>query len=327
VRAAIASLLFIASAAPRQAEATYSILAADLERGVFGGAVASCVPLDVVTLVYGATPGDSRLRGAVITQSVLLPGENDVALAALADGASATEALAGLLDPAFDPDFELRQLAVVDAAGSLAVFTGADNYAFAAHRRFEVDGLVASVQGNFLTGPEVLEAAEQAFGAAAYCGVAERLLRALEAAGADGRGDARCTPDGGPALAATLSLDPPEGAPLRLGVEVAPGEDPAALLRMQLDAQVPDACTPEEGGGGAGGRSPGESTPTARGDSGCALCRPDRALRGSTGALLVSLASALARRASRGRRRHGGSVLAVAATAADGHGISRETRR
>lgn len=292
MRAAIASLLLVASAAPQRAEATYSILAADPERGVFGGAVASCVPLDVVTLVYGATAGDSRHRGAVITQSVLLPEENADALAALAGGASATEVLAGLLDPAFDPERELRQLALVDAAGDLAVFTGADNYAFAAHRTFEVDGLVASAQGNFLTGPEVLEAAEQAFGAAASCGVAERLLRALEAAGADGRGDARCTVDGGPALAATLSLDPPEGAPLRLSVEVAPGEDPAMLLRMQLDAQAPDACTPPpaEGGGGAGGGSPGESAPQGPHDSGCALRAPPRG-RGA-GVLLIALALA-----------------------------------
>jgi uncharacterized Ntn-hydrolase superfamily protein len=297
VRAAIASLLLLASAAPQRAEATYSILAADPERGVFGAAVASCVPLEVVTLVYGATPSDAQKRGAVITQSVLLPGANEQAIAALAEGTSADDVLAALIDPAFDAEFELRQLAVVDAAGDLAVFTGADNYAFAAHRTFEVDGLVASAQGNFLTGPEVLEAAEQAFGAAAYCGVAERLLRALAAAGAEGRGDARCTPDGGPALAATLSLDPPGEAPLRLSVEVAPGEDPAMLLRMQLDAQAPDACTPppEQGGGGAGGGSPGEPTPTGLGDSGCTHAPLGPRRWGSvTPVALLALALALA---------------------------------
>jgi uncharacterized Ntn-hydrolase superfamily protein len=281
-------------------------LAADPGRGVFGGAVASCVPLDVVTLVYGATPGDSRHRGAVITQSVLLPGENDDALAMLASGKSASEVLATLLEPAFDPDFELRQVAVVDDVGSLAVFTGADNNAFAAHRRFEVDGLVASAQGNFLTGPEVLEAAEQAFGAASNCGVAERLLRALEAAGAEGRGDGRCTPDGGPALAATLSLDPPEGAPLRLAASVAPGEDPAAVLRAMLEEQAPDACEPPPDAVGGAGGGGGEGAAPEVDDDASDGCGVAARAPGSRGASHEALLAALALAGRRGRGRHRG---------------------
>ena len=294
----VLATLLITLAAPLPAEATYSILAVDPERGVFGGAVASCVPLDVVTLVYGATPTDARQRGAVLTQSVLLPGANEQAAAALAEGASAEDVLAALIDPAFDAEFELRQLAVVDANGGLAAFTGTGTYAFAAHRTFEVDGLVASAQGNFLTGPEVLEAAEQAFGAASNCGIAERLLRALEAAGAEGRGDGRCTPDGGPALAATLSLDPPEGAPLRLAASVAPGEDPAAVLRAMLEEQAPDACEPPPdavGGAGGGGGEGGAPEAQEAAGPGCAVAPrvPGGAPRASQ---LLGLGLALAAR-------------------------------
>jgi uncharacterized Ntn-hydrolase superfamily protein len=305
LKSALATLL-ITLAAPLPAEATYSILAVDPERGVFGGAVASCVPLDVVTLVYGATPTDARQRGAVLTQSVLLPGANEQAAAALAEGASAEDVLAALIDPAFDAEFELRQLAVVDANGGLAAFTGTGTYAFAAHRTFEVDGLVASAQGNFLTGPEVLEAAEQAFGAASNCGIAERLLRALEAAGAEGRGDGRCTPDGGPALAATLSLDPPEGAPLRLAASVAPGEDPAAVLRAMLEEQAPDACEPPpDAVGGAGGGGGEGAAPEVDDDAGDGCGVAARA-PGSRGASHEALLAALALAGRRGRGRHRG---------------------
>jgi hypothetical protein len=119
----------------------------------------------------------------------------------------------------------------------------------------------------------VLEAAEQAFGAASNCGVAERLLRALEAAGAEGRGDVRCTRDGGPALAATLSLDPREGTPLRLAVEVPPGEDPAALLRVMLEERARDACEPPVAVGGAGGGGGEGGAPEAQeaAGPGCAV--------------------------------------------------------
>ncbi len=222
---------------------TYSILAVDTTTGTTGAAVASCVPLDVLERVYGAAPG----YGAIVTQSYLLDGARDDGLAWLEAGASPAEVLASLTDPAYDPDAALRQYSVLDLDGGAARLTGNEALAYAADRGGEVDGIVFAIQGNRLTGDEVLNEAQAAFITADGCDLAERLFAALEAGGSGGLGDARCTPHGTPAKSAILRIDPvgaPAGSQLALAVEAAgdpPVEDPLALLEAEARklARVP----------------------------------------------------------------------------------------
>lgn len=269
-----AAALVVVAALPLEARATYSILAYDRSSGTFGGAVASCVPLETVELVYGATAPDASVRGAVITQSYLLDGANDDAVDALTSGTSASAVLGALTDPAYDPSFALRQYAVVDASGAVEAFTGDDAMSVAAHLTFEVGPFVGSVQGNILTDEDVVRLARDAFEGAEDCGLGERLMRALEAGGQGQHGDARCIAFGKPALSATLSIDAPDVLPLRLGVATSEddGQNPVALLRASVDATHADACEPPEpppGEGGGGGGSDDDDEPDAEPHAGC----------------------------------------------------------
>lgn len=158
---------------------TFSIVAADPETGELGVAVASKF-LAVGAVVPWARAG----AGAVATQSYANTSYGPRGLELMAAGLSAEQALARLL--ADDPDRALRQVGVVDARGGAATFTGEGCHAWAGGRT----GRGYAVQGNILTGPEVVDAMAAAFEQARGT-LAERLLAALaagDAAGGDRRG-------------------------------------------------------------------------------------------------------------------------------------------
>src|SRR3712207_5738256 len=98
---------------------TYSIVARDALTGELGVAVQSHW-FSVGSVVSWARAG----VGAVATQSIAEPAYGPLALHALAQGTPAPEALAGLLSA--DEQAPYRQVAVVDAAGTIAVHTGSD---------------------------------------------------------------------------------------------------------------------------------------------------------------------------------------------------------
>jgi uncharacterized Ntn-hydrolase superfamily protein len=88
-----------------------------------------------------------------------------------------------------DPGRDHRQFHLVDAQGSTAAWTGSRSAGWAGHRCFE--GF--SVAGNYLAGPQPLEAMAQAYHRSLEKGLpfVERLMRGLEAceqAGGDHRG-------------------------------------------------------------------------------------------------------------------------------------------
>ncbi len=267
----------VATLAPHTAKATYSIIAYDRTSGTFGGAVASCVPLDTVELVYAATPADATTRGALVTQSYLLDGAGADALDGLSTGMTAGEVLGALVDPAYDSAFALRQYAVVDESGSVAAFSGEQALPLAAHQTFEIGPYVGSVQGNVLTDAEVILLATSAFASAEHCGLGERLLRALEAAGEPPHGDSRCLVHNKRALSATLGIDPPTGPPLRLGMNTQENdiENPVGMLRAAFDAMGVDSCGPPEppanGAGGSSGGGVDDETEQAM--DGCSVTR------------------------------------------------------
>lgn len=158
--------------------ATYSIVARDPETGQIGVAVQSHW-FSVGTVVSWAESG----AGAVATQALADPAYGPRGLELMGSGHGASEALEALLDG--DEESEGRQVAFVDARGSVAVHTGSSCMAEAGH----VTGDQFSVQANMMDRNTVWEAMAHAY-TSAQGDLAERLLQALEAAEQEG-GDIR----------------------------------------------------------------------------------------------------------------------------------------
>lgn len=160
---------------------TFSIVARSVDGESWGVAVAS-----KFLAVGSGVPAAAAGVGAIATQAAANVGFKRSGLALLADGASATEALERLL--ADDDGREERQLGIVDALGRAASFTGSGCLDWAGGVAREGYAL----QGNILTGPEVVQAMEAAWlASAADAPLGHRLLAALtagDAAGGDARG-------------------------------------------------------------------------------------------------------------------------------------------
>jgi uncharacterized Ntn-hydrolase superfamily protein len=303
------ALAVVVALVPHQATATYSIVAADRDAGTVGGAVASCVPLEVLERVYGAAPG----KGALVTQSYLFDPAHSAGLARLNEGAPPADVIASLTDPAFDPDFARRQYAVVDLGGRVATFTGTQALAYAGDATFERAPFVGSVQGNILTGPEVVESARVAFLSDAGCDLAARLVRALEAGGAEGRGDGRCVATGTPAKSAIVEVDDPSGPVLRIAVE-SPGdppvESPLALVRRDFDVwREAHACTSGVADGAASGSSGSSTADADAGAQGCAVAAASATRPGLGGACGLAWALLTLRRGKRKARSPRGAAI------------------
>ena len=160
---------------------TYSIVARDPETGRIGIAVQSHY-LGVGPVVPWLEAG----VGGVATQARANTSFGPIGLELLRAGRSAEEVVAALV--ASDDQAEHRQLGVVDARGGAAAHTGSETIPAAGH-------LVRSgftVQGNLLERDTCWPAMAAAYEAALRDGhpLVERLLRALEAAEAEG-GDVR----------------------------------------------------------------------------------------------------------------------------------------
>ena len=159
---------------------TFSIVARCEQTGELGVAVASAVPA-----VGSICPFLRPKIGAVTTQSWVNPYLALTILDALAAGADARSALSAAL--AEDPEADLRQLGVIDAVGGAASWTGSGCTSW--HGALE--GPNFAVQGNMLTGQEVLSAMGESFRATGDAPLEERLMQCLEAAqraGGDKRG-------------------------------------------------------------------------------------------------------------------------------------------
>jgi uncharacterized Ntn-hydrolase superfamily protein len=129
---------------------TFSIVARD--GTAWGVAVAS-----KFLAVGAAVPAARSGVGAIATQSYANLAYRPVGLAHLEAGATAQQALDGLT--AADELREQRQAGIVDAGGRSATFTGSGCHAWAGG----VAGEGYAIQGNILTGPEVVAAMEEAW--------------------------------------------------------------------------------------------------------------------------------------------------------------------
>ena len=157
---------------------TYSIVARDKKTGEFGVAVQSHY-----FQVSPAVPWALAGVGAVATQSHVNLSYGPLGLELLQAGYTAEQALAALT--AGDPRAEVRQCAIVDAAGNVAAHTGAKCIPAAGHKLG--DGF--SCQANLMEKDTVWDAMAEAF-TTTDAPLAERMMAALEAAEAQG-GDIR----------------------------------------------------------------------------------------------------------------------------------------
>lgn len=158
---------------------TYSIVARDSATGDMGVAVQSHW-FSVGTSVSWAEAG----IGAVATQSFTNKSFGIRGLNLLRNGLSAQQAMDSLLST--DEGRDVRQVAIIDKAGNVAVHTGKNCIDYAGH----LMGKNYSVQANMMLTAKVPQAMAAAFEKSSGKPLAERMLLALEAAQAAG-GDIR----------------------------------------------------------------------------------------------------------------------------------------
>lgn len=169
---------------PRRPVATYSIVARDAATGEMGVAVQSHW-FSVGAVVPWAEAG----VGAVATQSLVDVRYGPLGLSLMRGGRAAADALRALIET--DDGAAVRQVAMVDAQGRIAVHTGDRCIAHAGHAVGTMpDGTVFSCQANLMRNDTVPAAMRAAFEGATGP-LAERLVAALAAAehaGGDVRG-------------------------------------------------------------------------------------------------------------------------------------------
>jgi uncharacterized Ntn-hydrolase superfamily protein len=204
---------------------TFSIVAKCARTGQFGIGAATAVPA-VGKLLTHARP---RI-GAVATQAKLNPYIGIDGLRYLDEGGSAAEVRDRLA--AEDPRREERQFAVMDRTGATAVFTGRDCIPWAG----ALERPLLSIQGNRIAGPQVLEAAAEAFAADPDASLADRLMAGLEAGDAEG-GDVKGE------VSATIYVMDTEEYPL-WDIRVDENADPIAELK-RLHAIFSEQLLPE----------------------------------------------------------------------------------
>jgi uncharacterized Ntn-hydrolase superfamily protein len=160
---------------------TFSIVARSSDGQSWGVAVASKF-LAVGSVVPAAVAG----VGAIATQSEGNVAYKGLALAHMDEGATASVALQRLIEE--DPGRDDRQVGIVDVDGGSATYTGVSCSDWAGG----FNDQDVAIQGNILTGPEVLEAMKTAWETSAdEPDFARRLLGVLVAgdqAGGDKRG-------------------------------------------------------------------------------------------------------------------------------------------
>ncbi len=218
---------------------TFSIVAR--EGSSYGVAVASKF------LAVGAVVPAARIGvGAVATQALARVGYLEELLTGLAAGQTAEAALAAATRT--DPGSGERQVGVV-GSGSAATFTGDECLPWCGGRARDDGDSAYAIQGNILTGPEVVDAMEQAWLESAGATFAQRLLAALTAGDAAG-GDSR-----GRQSAAVYAVEPGAGydscgvlADLRVDDHADPvGEVGRLLAEWELYFGRPEGLQPLDG--------------------------------------------------------------------------------
>ncbi|HYG61310.1 MAG TPA: DUF1028 domain-containing protein [Thermoanaerobaculia bacterium] len=224
----------LALASPREAAATWSIVAVDPETRQVGSAGASCTPF--VAGIVAVAPG----KGVIVAQAMSNAEARLHGVGMLAKGASPAQVIAAVANKEFDSDWQEQQygVAALGFEDASAAFTGAGTYDV----KGDLQGYGVSVQGNILTNKEVIERALAAFLAppakpATSRSLAERLLSALEA-GAEAGGDKRCgkqTAMSSYVVVAKPDDDPVHPSTLVIVREDEGGANPVRVLRERYE--------------------------------------------------------------------------------------------
>lgn len=221
---------------------TFSIVARSPDGTHLGVAVAS-----KFVAVGAVVPAAASGVGALATQAWANLAYRPDGMALLRAGQSAEDTIQALVSA--DEGRDERQAGVVDATGRSATYTGSGCMPWAGGRT----GEGYAVQGNILTGPEVVEAVEATWLSAANVGTfAERLVAALLAgdrAGGDSRGRQSAavfvvTPEGGYGGGSDVLVD------LRVDDHVDPVPELQRILAihaMLFGATPLEECLPLEG--------------------------------------------------------------------------------
>ena len=192
-----ASTLALLLAINAQAFATWSVIAVDRKTGQVVIASATCVPQQA----FAGFPA----KGLKDVQAIILPGRGVAAAQANVDRSRHLQQLIAKemnrgTDPARiiemlkadDQYHPSRQYGIVDLKGRGAGYSGASNGKQSLDRQGKVPGteIYFSIQGNILSGDDVVEEAVKAFSKSKGT-LADRVMAAMEAADARG-GDRRC---------------------------------------------------------------------------------------------------------------------------------------
>jgi len=222
-------------------QTTYSIVAVDIKTGEVGSAGASCVDLDrfgfdTDDFVGDLFPG----QGAINTQAWYIPQNQQNAAIIFESGKTPDQILQWLTKNDADGNPNLRQYGVVRIAEGgvqAAAFTGDSTISYAGH----IIGDFYTIQGNILSGADVLERMEEALlntEGSLTC----KLLAAMEAAAYPGA-DSRCLGNVTSSLFAYLKVaqpnDPMYEPSVLYSVRTAKGEEkePVILLRNKMRAE------------------------------------------------------------------------------------------
>jgi uncharacterized Ntn-hydrolase superfamily protein len=159
---------------------TWSIIARDSATGHFGIAVATRF-----FAVGARVPHIAAGVGAIATQALVNPYYGIDGLKLLREAKSPRDVIEML--KAADSGHASRQLHIMDAAGRIAAYTGAECVDWCGH----VEGNGFSIAGNMLAGARVLDDTAAAYITNEKLPFAQRLIAAMragEAAGGDKRG-------------------------------------------------------------------------------------------------------------------------------------------
>ena len=149
---------------------TFTLLARCPDRGTLG------IVTTTRSLAVGARVPHARPQlGVVAIMAIADQRIGKTALKLLEQGYKAPGVVDALV--AADPNYEFRQLAIIDADGFTAARTGAHNRDWAGHHIH--DDFIAL--GNVLVGEHVLDAMTSGFTENKTLPLAERLMRSLEA--------------------------------------------------------------------------------------------------------------------------------------------------
>lgn len=212
--------LFAGQKRPLRPAHTYSIVARDSVTGEMGVAVQSHW-FSVGSSITWAEAG----VGAVATQSFIEPSYGPLGLDLMRAGKTAGEALSALLS--VDPGKEVRQVAMVDARGNVAVYTGKKCIIEAGNHT----GKQFSCQANLMEKNTVWHAMAKAY-ETSKGDLTDKLMAALEAAQAEG-GDIR----GKQSAAILIVPGKSEGAPWRekvIDLRVEDSEQPLKELKRLI---------------------------------------------------------------------------------------------